>query len=395
MTMGTPTLTQFSSVVGPMLVPPSLSQNNFSTLPPLMQPMSLAPDVKFASPPPTTGRFADPIDAPGANPRHLSSLQADPNGRIGRYVLPQLFNFNPHHHDQQFVIQPSSPLPDSLLSPAVVSPRSSLGDFLDYLQSPRGSRRLPTPTSAATSSSVSGSSSPTSSSASASSSTSTSPRSGTRSGTSPSTTTTSLSEKERSGDKLELLVTASEQDKENEKASGKIKRFDFETPTPRSTTKPKQKQSKVFDFAIKSSKSQAFAWSPSSHDGPSSSTPLSWSSSPSLGIPSPLSITPLGSSSPFPLSSPTPLTSPLPILTPSSKGSSSPSLGSNGILKLTINTGSEKDLDLDNTPIPTTPTPPVPPLDPPSSHRTNQKSSSTPTVITGTSLESPSAYLNI
>jgi hypothetical protein len=37
----------------------------------------------------------DPIRSPGANPKHFSSLQADSNGRMGRFILPQLFDFDP------------------------------------------------------------------------------------------------------------------------------------------------------------------------------------------------------------------------------------------------------------------------------------------------------------
>eukprot|EP00456_Euglypha_rotunda_P029690 TRINITY_DN2321_c0_g1_i7.p1 TRINITY_DN2321_c0_g1~~TRINITY_DN2321_c0_g1_i7.p1 ORF type:complete len:734 (+),score=37.03 TRINITY_DN2321_c0_g1_i7:163-2202(+) len=393
MTMGT--LSQFNGV-GPMLVPPtSLSHTNLASLPPLIQPLSITPDVKFTSTPSssTTGRFADPISAPGANPRHLSSLQADEHGRLGRYVLPQLFNFTTHDPPPIYPISaPSSPLPiDSLLSPAVVvSPRSSLGEMLDYLQSPRSRRLTPTsasstPTSSSTPTvaSASGTSSPTSSSISISTNSSTSTSSSPRS--SPRSSSSSIIE---GTNKLELLVTASEQDKENEK-SAKIKRFSFETPTPRSTTKSKQKQSKVFDFAVKDTKHSSFSslWSP--HDSSSSG---SWTSSPSIPSPS-LSILPLGS--PFPLPSPT-LSSPLPIHLPSSSSSSSSSSGS-GVLKLTINTDSDNDLQMETTPIPTTPTPPLPILEP-SSLRKGQRSTASSSAVNNngtapTSLVSPSGFL--
>jgi hypothetical protein len=36
----------------------------------------------------------DPINSPGAISSHYSRLQADPEGRIGRYILPQLFDFD-------------------------------------------------------------------------------------------------------------------------------------------------------------------------------------------------------------------------------------------------------------------------------------------------------------
>ncbi len=90
----------------------------------------------------------DPISYPGANPSHLSQLQADEQGRIGRYVLPQLFSFSPGiiHSvgGKSLEVKVLSPRSRSFpaaslqspVEPLLDSPNRNLRDFIDSMSSP-------------------------------------------------------------------------------------------------------------------------------------------------------------------------------------------------------------------------------------------------------------------
>mmetsp|Transcript_49166 Transcript_49166/g.96379 ORF Transcript_49166/g.96379 Transcript_49166/m.96379 type:complete len:831 (+) Transcript_49166:64-2556(+) len=69
--------------------------------------------------PETESGLLDPIESPGANPAHFSQLQSNSKGQMGRYLLPQLFDF-----ETQSNPYPMTPMTPSNLS-SLINPKGS------------------------------------------------------------------------------------------------------------------------------------------------------------------------------------------------------------------------------------------------------------------------------